>query len=157
MERPVLRAEAICHRYMPSGGVEVMVQCDHEETFYRFPGGMVEFGETAAQAIAREMIEEYDLSVRVKTLVAVSEAWVQTPERCAHQVTLLHHCELTAANEAVTTYIHSEDSAVKLVWRPLTLLGQRRVVPDGILSVLKGPIGQVLNLIVGFDPEHASR
>jgi 8-oxo-dGTP diphosphatase len=48
LNRPLLRAEAIIIR---KDGLAVLVQCDLEESFYRFPGGSVEFGETAAEAI----------------------------------------------------------------------------------------------------------
>lgn len=48
MNNIILRAEGII---IDLNNQTVLVQCDKEETFYRFPGGSIEYGETAAQAI----------------------------------------------------------------------------------------------------------
>lgn len=48
---------------------EVLVQCDLNKTFYRFPGGSIEFGGTAKEAIIRELMEEYDLKIDVQEMV----------------------------------------------------------------------------------------
>lgn len=48
MNRPLLRAEALI---INEENNKVLVQCDDKETFYRFPGGTIEFGESACEAI----------------------------------------------------------------------------------------------------------
>lgn len=60
MRRPLLRVEAII---MNEDYSKALVQCDDQETFYRFPGGSIEFGETAREAIIRELLEEYVISI----------------------------------------------------------------------------------------------
>ncbi|MEK4512098.1 hypothetical protein [Paenibacillus sp. FSL K6-2524] len=48
MKKPLVRAEGIVSN---DDFTKFLVQCDSEESFYRFPGGGVEFGETTAEAI----------------------------------------------------------------------------------------------------------
>lgn len=38
-----------------------------------FPGGSIEFGETAKEAIVRELMEESDLKIDVQELAVVNE------------------------------------------------------------------------------------
>ena len=42
MAKPLLRAEGIIY---DKDFTRILVQCDKEESFFRFPGGGVEFGE----------------------------------------------------------------------------------------------------------------
>ncbi|CAH2463872.1 NUDIX domain [Bacillus mycoides KBAB4] len=69
MKSPRLRAEAMI---LNEDHSKVLVQCDENESLYRFPGGSIEFGETAQEAIIRELMEEYDLKVDVQELAMVS-------------------------------------------------------------------------------------
>jgi 8-oxo-dGTP diphosphatase len=91
MSKPSLRAEGII---CTDDFSRVLVQCDKEESFYRFPGGSIEFGETAAEAIIRELIEEFDLEVEVNTLALINESIVEYDGKKRHDCTLLHWCEL---------------------------------------------------------------
>ncbi len=63
MKMPKLRAEAMIVNKDHS---KVLVQCDLNESFYRFPGGSIEFGEPAKEVIIRELMEEYDLKIDVQ-------------------------------------------------------------------------------------------
>lgn len=44
MKNPKLRAEAMI---LNEDHSKVLVQCDENESFYRFPGSSIEFGETS--------------------------------------------------------------------------------------------------------------
>ncbi|EJQ07114.1 hypothetical protein bcgnr5398_14050 [Bacillus cereus] len=70
MNRSVLRVEVIIYN---GDNSKVLVQCDENESFYRFPGGSIEFGEPAKEAIIRELMEEYDLKIDVQELAVVNE------------------------------------------------------------------------------------
>ena len=81
MKIPKLRAEVMIVNEDHS---EVLVQCDLSKTFYRFPGGSIEFGETATEAIMRELMEEYDLKIYVQELAVVNEAIFERSKEKEH-------------------------------------------------------------------------
>lgn len=54
-------------------GDDVLLHRAEDEDFWSLPGGRVQFGETAEQAMAREMVEETGHSVDVGPLVAIIE------------------------------------------------------------------------------------
>jgi ADP-ribose pyrophosphatase YjhB (NUDIX family) len=64
----ILRAEGII---LNDDKTKVLVQCDLEESFYRLPGGSLEFGETAADAIKWELFEEFELQLNIGELACV--------------------------------------------------------------------------------------
>jgi 8-oxo-dGTP diphosphatase len=129
-----------------------LVQCDDEESFYRFPGGSVEFGETVAEAIQREFAEEFDLSPVIGGLRAVAEERFSYGGQEYHQVTLLHEAQITG--NVPDEFRHKEYTDVKLVWRTMSDLESKPVVPHGILNVLKNPSDTLFHLRNGFDVSH---
>ena len=152
---PKLRAAGIAFRQRRSSGGgnraerEVLVQCDESETFYRFAGGTVEYGETAAEAIVREFMEEYDLAVRVGPLMVVNEHFFQYYGKGHHQVTLIHRCELESDEEIPEPLWHKEHPSVKLVWRPLSQLSKKPVYPEGIFPYLERETDAIVHLVTG--------
>lgn len=87
MKSPRLRAEVMI---LNEDHSNVLVQCDLRETFYRFPGGYIEFGETAKEAIVRELIEEYNLKIDVQELAVVNEHIFEWDNEKGHHCTLIH-------------------------------------------------------------------
>ncbi|WJH35337.1 NUDIX domain-containing protein [Paenibacillus sp. CC-CFT747] len=144
MNRPQLRAEAIIRR---SDGKAYLVQCDREESFYRFPGGAVEFGETAAEAIHRELLEEFDLPVQVGPLVCLNESLVEYDGRQRHDCTVLHWAtvEELAIRGALT---HKEHPDIQLTWRTLKELKERPLYPEGIWEALERGLEEVVHLVI---------
>lgn len=144
MSRPLLRAEAII---VHNDGKSLLVQCDQEESFYRFPGGSIEFGETAAEAIRRELIEEFDLLSEIGSLACVNESIVEYDGKKRHDCTLLHWCSVEYSR-IEDFLVHNERAEIKLVWRTFEQLKQRPLYPEGIYDFLVQREKSFIHLVV---------
>ncbi|MBY0262673.1 MAG: NUDIX domain-containing protein, partial [Phycisphaerales bacterium] len=76
-------------------GSRVLLCRNLKHDYLYLPGGHVEFGESAAAALAREFLEEAALPVRVGPLALVSEGTFATKRRGHHEVNLVFHVEQT--------------------------------------------------------------
>ena len=132
MERPKLRAEALIFN---SEKQEVMVQCDAEESFYRLPGGSIEFGETAAESITRELTEEYNLLTIPGDLACVNENIFEFNGAQFHQCTLIHWCEINFSR-VKSALLHNENPEIKLIWCTVDQLKQKPTYPEGIIDII---------------------
>lgn len=65
----------------------------NERGLWEFPGGSVEFGETLAQALQREIQEEYGIEISVGKLVDVVDHIL--PQEHQHWVSPTFICEIT--------------------------------------------------------------
>lgn len=132
MKIPKLRAEVMI---LNEDHSEVLVQCDLSETFYRFPGGSIEFGETAKEAIVRELIEEYDLKIDVQELAVVNEDIFKWNNEKGHHCTLMHR---GTVKERITNEIrHKEYEDIILTWKSINELKEKPTYPEEIVSYLE--------------------
>jgi len=114
---------------------KVLVQCDENELFYRFPGGSIEFSETAKEAIIRELMEEYDLKIDVQELAVVNEHIFEWNNEKGHHCTLIHRGTL---QERMTNEIrHKEYEDIILTWKSINELKKKPTYPKGIVSYLE--------------------
>ncbi|MEN1937802.1 NUDIX domain-containing protein [Paenibacillus sp. 102] len=142
MKRPLLRAEAII---MNEDHSKVLVQCDEQGAFYRFPGGTIEFGETACEAIIRELLEEYNLQVLVEELAIVNEYIFEVGRGLNHQCTLFHWCKpVKAINEVL---FHKEHENVVLTWKSMQELKNKPTYPEGIVTLIEQKGGSITHLL----------
>ncbi|KRG12599.1 hypothetical protein ACA30_18475 [Virgibacillus soli] len=132
--KPVLRTEAIVWRKNQEA-IQFLVQCDDEESFYRFPGGTVEFGESTDKALRREFTEEYDLDIQVGDLKFVSEEYLTNGGKIQHRMTLIY--EVRLLNQFDEEWRHKEYADVKMVWRTIDQLELKEVAPTGSFQHLK--------------------
>lgn len=120
MKSPRLRAEVMI---LNEDHSKVLVQCDENESFYRFPGGSIEFGETAKEAIIRELMEEYDLKIDVQELAVVNEHIFEWDNEKGHHCTLIHR---GIVKERVINEIrHKEYEDIILIWKSINELKER--------------------------------
>jgi ADP-ribose pyrophosphatase YjhB (NUDIX family) len=129
-----------------SHGREFLVQCADDEAFYRFPGGMIEHGEMAADTIRREMREEYDLAVTVGPLWVVNENIFTDRDRLWHIISLIHTAQLDEAI-SVDELRHKEYTDVKLVWRSPAAWATKPVYPAGIQAHLHSAMEPIIHLV----------
>ncbi len=66
----------------------------NERGLWEFPGGSVEFGETLAQALQREMCEEFGIMLEVGELLDVVDHIL--PDEGQHWVSPTYLCKITA-------------------------------------------------------------
>ncbi len=60
---------------------------------YRPPGGGIEFGETAAEAVKREFLEEFDLSIRNIKRIIILENIYHHEGATGHEIVFVHTAE----------------------------------------------------------------
>ncbi|WP_186323262.1 NUDIX domain-containing protein [Bacillus nitratireducens] len=143
MKIPKLRAEAMI---LNEDHSKVLVQCDLSETFYRFPGGSIEFGETTKEAIMRELMEEYDLKIDVQELAVVNEHIFEWNNEKGHHGTLIHW---GTVKERVTNEIrHKEHEDIILIWKSIEQLKNKPTYPDGIVSYLEDNKRNIVHFII---------
>ncbi|PRT18970.1 NUDIX domain-containing protein [Bacillus wiedmannii] len=132
MKSPRLRAEVMI---LNEDHSNVLVQCDLRETFYRFPGGYIEFGETAKEAIVRELIEEYNLKIDVQELAVVNEHIFEWDNEKGHHCTLIHRG--IVKDRGINEIRHKEYEDIILIWKSINELKERSTYPEGIVSYLE--------------------
>ncbi|PGK33874.1 DNA mismatch repair protein MutT [Bacillus anthracis] len=132
MKMPKLRAEVMI---LNENHSKVLVQCDLRETFYRFPGGSIEFGETAKEAIMRELMEEYDWKIDVQELAVVNEYIFEWNNEKGHHCTLIHWG--TVKERVINEIRHKEYEDIILIWKSIEGLKEKPTYPEGIVSYLE--------------------
>jgi 8-oxo-dGTP pyrophosphatase MutT (NUDIX family) len=114
-----------------------------DETFYRPLGGGIEFGETGAQAMVREIREEIGAEVANVRYLGLCENIFTYAGEIGHEIVLLFEAEL------VDTSLYERDDlqavepggvVFKVLWKPLSDFADGRVplYPDGLLALLTG-------------------
>jgi len=110
------------------------------ETFYRLLGGGIEFGELAADALAREFREEIGSDLEdVRYLGTLENIYVYEGHP-GHELVRVYEGRLTAQSlyERNSWEFQVEDgSSCHAVWKPLDDLAETRLYPDGLLTLIR--------------------
>ena len=114
-----------------------------DETFYRPLGGGIEFGETGAQAMAREMREEIGAEVTNVRYLGLSENIFTHLGEMGHEIVLLYEAELVDRSlyeRDVIEAVEANGSTFMALWKPLADFadGRTPLYPDGLLDLLTG-------------------
>ena len=85
-------------------------QAKNERGLWEFPGGSVEFGETLAAALRREMREEYGIEIEVGELLDVADHIL--PEEGQHWVSPTYICRVLSGEP----HIQEPDKCSQIGW-----------------------------------------
>lgn len=121
--------ETIARGVCIAGG-KVLLCRPRNGSYSYLPGGHIEFGETGAEALAREVKEELGLDATVGELVGVDEsAFVQRRRRHA-EISLVYRMKLKGVRSPVR--LASREDWIEFVWCPLGELDRANMLPEGM-------------------------
>jgi 8-oxo-dGTP pyrophosphatase MutT (NUDIX family) len=101
------------------------------------PGGHIEFGESAGQALARELIEEADLPITVGPLLLVTENHFEHGGKPHHELNLVFHVEhRPTPSSPDLDEIRSREPDIDFEWVDLAAIPERDLRPIAIKAWL---------------------
>ncbi|MEZ6235459.1 MAG: NUDIX domain-containing protein [Phycisphaerales bacterium] len=103
-----------------------------EHGYAYLPGGHVEFGESASQAVVRELEEEAGVPVQVAELALFHECRFIQRGKPRHELTILFHVKLDDSS----TSVQSREPHIAFDWVALSDLHAVDVRPAGIIEWL---------------------
>ena len=122
-------------------GARILVEdkWDRPEAFYRPPGGGVEFGERAIDAVRREIREEFGAEITGVRLLGTLENIFDYHGRTGHEIVMVFEARFVDASYYVAERIvgmESEGSQIEAVWIDLSQALDRPLYPNGLLELL---------------------
>jgi 8-oxo-dGTP diphosphatase len=105
-------ARGLCMR-----GSKVLLCQNLKSGYFYLPGGHVEFEEAACDALARELVEEAAVKVRVGKCVLATEGVFPTRKRVHHEINLVFHMELDEDVE-----VQSVETQIAFEWVELAAI-----------------------------------
>ena len=117
---------------------KVLFQRVPGEEGYAVPGGHIAFGETAAQALAREFQEELGAEIKVGALLSVAEIFFPWDHRPCHQLCLYYRVEADPESLNLSPVFHGFDELggkridLDYCWLDKAMLAEKTVYPPQI-------------------------
>ena len=143
MTSPFIRPKAVC---VVRRGAEILVSAARDavkgETFYCPLGGGIEFGELAASAVRREMMEELGAEVVDVRLLSVLENVFTCEGRPGHEIVFVflgRFADATLYERDELRWTESDGTDWVAVWLPLEHFapGGPPLYPSGLHELLR--------------------
>ncbi|OCA90451.1 DNA mismatch repair protein MutT [Bacillus sp. FJAT-27225] len=120
-----------------------------QDYFYRPIGGGIEYGETSADAIKREVLEEIGAEIKNLNYLGTIENIFTFNGDLGHEVVFVYDAEFVDTSfYEKTAFLGKEDngSTFKLLWKPYGdfIKSELRLVPEELCSILQGYLEEVL-------------
>lgn len=104
--------------------------------YFYLPGGHIEFGERARDALNREMIEETGLGCEVGPLLLSSEHHFSDSKRAHHEINLVFHMEQLGGQPTPPDQVASNESDIGFAWIDLAQVLETDIRPPEIKAWL---------------------
>ncbi|MEU8077771.1 NUDIX domain-containing protein [Catellatospora citrea] len=128
---------------VPRRGDDLLVFRGHDptrkQTFYRPLGGGIEFGETAEQALHRELWEELAVELTGVRLLGVLENLFRGFGRDGHEIAFVFACDLADPSLYERDHVGEilDDAGTPVLWQPLSGFdGTTPLYPAGLAGLL---------------------
>ena len=118
---------------------------DPRDRFYRPPGGGVEFGEHAVDAVRREMREEFEAEIRDVRPLGTLENIFDYHGRPGHEVVFVFEARFADCSYYEAERIVGTEGAgirIEAIWLDVSRELDRPLYPNGLLELL-AEIGEV--------------
>ena len=112
---------------------------DRRDYFYRSPGGGVEFGERAIDAVRREMREEFEAEIRDVRPLGTLENIFDYHGRPGHEVVFVFETRFVDASYyAAERIVGTEGAGIRIeaIWLDVSEPLDRPLYPNGLLDLL---------------------
>lgn len=138
-----MRAVALC--LLEHQGQLLLQEFWHEHDhyhFYRPPGGGIEHGERASDAVRREMREELNAEISDPELIDVLENLFEYGGEQKHEIVFLFRASITEERIISVPELQLTDNTYnfRAVWKPINALIQQEVVLYPV--ALRGMLGE---------------
>ena len=122
----------------------VLLQTDARdaELAYALPGGSVEFGESAADALVREFHEEMGVAIKAGEFAWVTENFFTWNEQNYAQIAMTFYVRLI--DELPSADFAGCEPHLRLHWMPVERLGDITVYPQNLSELLCGDAKHVV-------------
>lgn len=121
----------------------VLVCRNLERGYCYLPGGHVEFGETAAKALAREMMEECGEEIRGMKPLGIDEVMFDQPvdggRKARHEVNVVLRMELRGSR--TRRPVVSKESHIGFEWIPVRSMVREKLLPRSAHGFVRGAQG----------------
>lgn len=159
MTMVVFKADDIVFTYRTAGIAlrdnQVLLQYTHNDNHWFVPGGRVEFGESSADALQREMQEEAGETVQIGPLLWITENFFSHGQETFQEIGFYYRMDfaptspLLQAQEPVPA--HEEHAQIIFQWLPLSDLPGLKLYPSFLVEGLQHLPTQTTHVLI---PNH---